>query len=295
MENKKDPMILLIDCMAICHAAKHSVGNIGLTSENMGMGIILGFLNRISYLADKFQTDKFVFCWDPKINFRKKAYPLYKANRIKTDITPEEEAFDFDAIKQFTELRSKTLFELGFVNVFMANGYEADDLIANISQKYIDDDFIIATVDSDLYQLLSPTTRVYNLRTKKIITTASFTKEYDITPDEWIYVKALMGDSSDNIKGIEGIGQTRATQYVKNTMKPTSKFYPMLKSTESKEIINTNLGLIRLPYPGTPLPRLREYETLYSKDFHDVFTKYDFKSLLRSDTFPQWIRRFNLQ
>ena len=288
-------MWIVVDSMAVCHAAKHSIGNIGLKNDNMEVGVILGFLNRMSFLADKFQTNQFIFAWDSKNNHRYKLYPEYKAHRHSNDKTPEEIAFEEDCTNQFEEIRCKVLFEMGFRNVFLSYGYEADDLIANIVKSYVDDIFIIATVDSDLYQLLSGNTKVYNLRSKRILSDVTFEKEYLVTPEQWVDVKAMAGDSSDNINGIKGIAQARATRYINNELSPTSKAYRSLKSEESKKIIDRNRKLIKLPFEGTPLPILSKDEVLYERSFREVFEKYQFRSLLRSDVISQWIRRFDLQ
>ena len=280
---------LIIDCNNIAYSSFHTFGE--LSFEEKKTGVIFGFLQRVLFLAKKFETNKFIFTWDTKKNYRKIIYPEYKQNRRK-DLT-EQEKIDYAlAFKQFDELRLKVLPGLGFGNIFWQNGYEADDLIAYIvleKRKEYKGPFYIVSTDKDLYQLLN-VCDIYNQRTKKIITKKTFTKLYDISPSIWFEVKSMMGDSGDNIIGIEGVGEKKAIQYVKGTL-PKGKILSRIE--ESKDLIKRNVKLIDIPYRGVKPIRINFKEDSFGKEkFIDVFMDFGFESFLKKKELDSWVKTF---
>ena len=278
---------LIIDCNNLCYSSFFTFGE--LSHEEKKTGVIFGFLQRILFLANKFETNKFIFCWDSKKNYRKLIYPEYKANRRK-DLTEQEEIDYALAFKQFDILREKVLPGLGFGNVFQQNGYEADDLIADIVKRG-EGSFGVVSTDKDLYQLLYHCF-IYNQRTKKVITHKDFQELYRIPCTLWSETKALMGDSGDNISGIVGVGEKKAVQFVTNTL-PKGKILERIKSKESEAIILRNLRLVYLPYHG-----IKKIKMIMGKDefdkskFIDVFVDYGFESFLKKDTLDKWVNLF---
>ena len=278
---------LIIDCNNLCYSSFYTFWK--LSYEEKKTGVVFGFLQRILFLADKFDTNQFVFCWDSRKSFRKLIYPEYKANRRK-DLTEQEEIDYALAFKQFDALREKVLPGLGFSNIFQQNGYEADDLIAEVV-LHTDGEFIVVSTDKDLYQLLHKC-NIYNQRVKKIFTHEDFQELYNIHCSDWVRIKSLMGDSGDNIPGILGVGIVKATQHIKNELSE-GKIKDRILSEESIELTLRNLKLVELPYPGIKKIKMTRKEDEFDKfKFIDTFVDYGFESFLRKDTLNKWVDLF---
>ncbi len=135
-------------------------------------------------------------------NFRHDIFPLYKANR---DATPEE------LIKQFEPIQ-RLVKNLG-ITLEISDGCEADDCIASLTQRHADTcPIVIVGTDKDLRQCLGPNIWLWDPAGKqeKLISLENFTYETGLQPHQWPDVQALIGDSSDNIPGIPGIGPKTA-------------------------------------------------------------------------------------
>ena len=147
----------------------------------------------------------FLFATDGKgKNFRHDIYPAYKANR---------EAMPDDLAAQMEPIR-KMVSALGLA-IETSHGFEADDCIASLAHKYCHEmPVIIISGDKDLKQCLGPNVFMWDPATheEKIITWQDFELENGINPDQWPDVQALIGDSSDNIPGVPGIGPKTAKQ-----------------------------------------------------------------------------------
>lgn len=281
-------MILILDANNICHIAKHSTKDLSYKGENVG--IIFGFLKQMFYLSDKFKTDKFIFAWDSRKSFRKQIYPEYKANRIK-ERTEEEIEFDKQAFKQFSIIRKEVLSSIGFKNNFIFTGYEADDIIGSIIRDNPIVKTVIVSSDSDLFQLLSPFVKIY--RNKQTYSHFDFLQEWRIGSYRWIDVKAMAGCISDNIKGIEGIGEKTACKYLTRELNRKSKAFSSI--IKSKDIIEKNKELVSLPFNGTPEVDINWNEKLLFSGFINVCKKYGFKYFMRRENLFKWKELFNME
>ncbi|WP_458412752.1 5'-3' exonuclease [Schinkia sp. CFF1] len=159
------------------------------------------FLNLLKQL----QPTHVAVCFDKgRETFRKSLYPDYKGHRDEKD---EE------LIKQFDVTRE--LFRKMNVSQFESDDYEADDLIGTLSKRWSNEKntpCYIVSNDHDLYQLLG--THVAQIVQKKgntnLYRLVDFKNQYDVEPEQWIDVKALLGDTSDNIPGVKGVGEKAA-------------------------------------------------------------------------------------
>lgn len=278
---------LLIDCHAICHAAKHTLGD--LSFEEQKVGIIFGFMKRLLSLSKEFDTNRFLFCWDSKKSYRRGIYPSYK-NR--NPLTSEEQEFEKFAFKQFIELRSYTLPKFGFRNNFIQTGLEADDIIATIIKNY-EGEFVIASGDSDFFQLLSDNVSMYLPRKNKLFTKEHFTKEYDIEPIEWVKVKQIGGCRSDKVKGIKGVAEKTAIKYLKDLMNKKTKTYQNI--VNGQEIIERNEALVKLPFEGTKVPKIVKNERFYFNNFMSLINKYGFRSFKQNRQLNEWQTQFKME
>ncbi|HJA77223.1 MAG TPA: DNA polymerase I [Candidatus Desulfovibrio gallistercoris] len=147
----------------------------------------------------------FAFVQDGKgPNFRHEIFPLYKANR---DATPEDLVRQLDPIHRMVRA-------LG-LRLEVSQGCEADDCIASLAARFAGEHpVIIVSGDKDLKQCLGPNVYMWDPASKeeKLVSEADFTAESGVTPGQWPDVQALIGDTSDNIPGVPGIGPKTARQ-----------------------------------------------------------------------------------
>jgi len=284
-------MKILIDANNIAHIAFHSMK--GLSYKGKRTGVIFGFLNEMFKIAKKFKSNDLIFCWDTsrKNNLRKKIYPEYKANRDK-DLTEQEKKEKKIGYKQFGILKNDVIPKLGF-NSFVKKGYEADDLIAYIVRStLVNDPILIVSTDQDLFQLLAFfNVKIYNTRKKKLIDKVKFEKQFNIIPEKWALVKTLAGCSSDNIKGIKGVGEKTAIKYLNNDMKK-GKIFEKIESNYKKMVLQ-NFNLVCLPYINKDFKLELKKTELSRKAFIEVFDKYGFRTFEKE--FKQWEEVFNLK
>ena len=202
--------LLIIDSNSIMNRAYYANPKF-ITSKGQDTGAIFGFLNMFYKIKEDLEPDYIVAAFDmPGKTFRHEKYEDYKAGRKKM---PDELASQFPIMKDV--LKSYA------VDILQLKGYEADDIIGTLSKKAEahGDEVYIVSGDRDMFQLASKKTKV--VFTKKGVSEVdiydkdSFMEEYGVTPNEYIDVKALMGDASDNIKGVPGIGKVTAFKLIK--------------------------------------------------------------------------------
>jgi DNA polymerase-1 len=256
-----------------------------LSWNDKKVGVIFGFLNQILSLAKIFDTNKFIFAWDSRKSLRAALFPDYKKQR-RYEKTSEEKELDAISYIQFDIIRQELLSELGFVNNYMVEGYEADDLIASITFTNPNKEFFIISTDEDLYQLLSDNVRMYSIRKKQFYTNRNLWKEYGITPDEWSEVKSIAGCNTDGVPGVMGVGEKTACLYINRHLNVTHKSYHNIK--KSRELIVRNRKLVTLPFEGTPEIVLSAKNNLSLTAFQDICNRYGFQSFLEQEKYKQW-------
>lgn len=200
--------LLAIDGNSIVNRAFYGIRGLA-TKDGLYTNGIYGFLNTLLRLIDLEKPDGVAVAFDLRSpTFRHKMYTEYKAGRHKM---PDELAAQLPILKEL-------LTALGFT-VLSCEGYEADDILgtlAKMAEDHPEDTSVIATGDRDSLQLVSDQTAVLLTVTKmggpeiKRYTPEVLIAEKGVTPKGMIEVKALMGDSSDNIPGVAGIGEKSA-------------------------------------------------------------------------------------
>lgn len=275
---------LVLDCNALCHKVKHSLGE--LTHETEQVGVIFGFFIQLLKLAKTYESNDFVFTWDSSKSHRAKIYPPYKEKRrtTKAEKTFEDQERDRLAYEQFEKLYTQILPSLGFRNNFKVEGYEGDDLIASVVNNNTGK-FIIVSGDEDMYQCLSENVSIVN--GKGMFTANDFVNVFGIEPKDWVRVKAMAGCTSDEIAGIKGIGETKAIQFLKGQISPHLKSYLAIQCQEGKEITKRNLELVSLPFKGCPEIHLAK-NNLDFDAFMRMCTELNFQSFLKKDELAKW-------
>ena len=206
--------LMVLDGNSIVNRAYYGVGKARLLTTRQGLhtNAIYGFVTMLQKLLDQEKPDAVCAAFDRREpTFRHKADAAYKANRKGM---PEELAEQMLPLKQVLDAMSVPCYEL--------SGYEADDLIGTISRKCeaVGWDCVIATGDRDSLQLITAHTHVRLLTGSKgpdsdrCMTESAFRAEYGFDPIHMIDLKALAGDSSDNIPGVPGIGEKTAAKII---------------------------------------------------------------------------------
>lgn len=295
-------MKILADANSLCHKAKHTLGE--LTHETARVGIIFGFLCQIQTLVKEYRTNDICFAWDSQSSLREKLFPDYKIKRRtqKSEKTEEEKEQDKLDYAQFDLLHESVLPTLGVVNNYKFDGFEGDDILAAAVFDNPHDDFVIATGDEDMYQLLCPGVSIrkskQNGKGKKtyyLYTDELFKQEFGIDPAQWVEVKALAGCTSDEVPGIPNIGEDSAAKYIRGDMAPHLKRFQAIRSAEGKAIRERNIPLVQLPFEGCPEVILKKQGPMSYDGFIKICQTYDFQYFLKKDNLNQWKELLNLK
>ena len=203
--------LLAIDGNSIINRAFYGV-RLLTTKDGRYTNAVYGFINILNKLLESEKPDGVAVAFDLKApTFRHKKYDAYKAGRKGM---PAELAEQMPVMKEWLKLAGYTCIE--------CEGYEADDILGTLARLCEEngDECVIATGDRDSLQLISDKTRVLLTATKmgrpEIINydKAALKEKYGLTPPEMIELKSLMGDSSDNIPGVAGVGEKTATDLI---------------------------------------------------------------------------------
>lgn len=299
---------LVLDCGNICHITRYAFGS-DLTWQEEQTGILFGFFSMMLRLAKRFETNRFMFAWDSRKSFRRLDYPPYKANRRSAEpLTEGQRESEARIYAQFDKLRKELLPALGFKNVFHFTGWEADDIVAVLVEDrhrrgHPPEDLVVVSTDKDLYQLLDYCVifRPLKGKSKELITRDSFQREYGITPDLWLTVKAWAGDSGDNVSGVEGVGIKTAIKHIAGNLPESGKIRERINDPANRAIYERNMRLLRVPYPGIP-DRHVEIKVDVGEDspisldvFIDMCERYGFSSFLKTEALEEWKTRFNMR
>ncbi len=203
--------LLVIDGNSIINRAFYGI-KLLTTKDGQFTNGIYGFMNILLKLRQECEPDAVVVAFDLKApTFRHKMYDQYKAGRKGM---PDELRSQMPVLKELLGYLGYTVVE--------KEGYEADDILGTLSKQCVGEDkCFLATGDRDSLQLISDNTTVLLAATKmgKAVTTAYdkalLMEEYGVSPEGMIEIKALMGDSSDNIPGVAGIGKKTAGDLIK--------------------------------------------------------------------------------
>lgn len=225
--------LLAIDGNSIINRAFYGIKML-TTKDGQYTNAVYGFINILNKLCEREQPDGIAIAFDLKApTFRHKKYPEYKAGRKGM---PEELRSQMPILKEWLTLSGHTCIE--------CEGYEADDILGTLAHicEQSGDECVISTGDRDSLQLVSDKTRVLLAATKmghpEIVNydeNALF-ERYGLTPQEMLELKALMGDSSDNIPGVAGVGEKTATDLI-------TRFHTIDYIYENLEILDIKDGV----------------------------------------------------
>lgn len=198
-------MLTLIDGNSLLFRAYYGVHSRLTRRDGTPIGAVYGFFNMIlPVLAAAKPNDSFVCVFDAsRISFRQDIYPEYKSNRAETPA---------DLLSQGVMIRTG-LADMG-VPVLCIPGVEADDVIATLAQQNTHDQTRIITSDKDLMQLVNDRVFLYDGMKSHDVREPEVLEKFGVRPDQVVDVQSLMGDSTDNVPGVRGIGPKKASELI---------------------------------------------------------------------------------
>ena len=228
--------LLVIDGNSILNRAFYGI-KLLTTKDGRFTNGIYGFMNIFHRLIEDYEPDRVAVAFDVKApTFRHEMYKEYKAGR---KAMPEELREQMPVLKDLLSLMGYKIVEKA--------GWEADDILGTLSvQMTGSDKCFIATGDRDSLQLVSDTTTVLLTSTKMGRTqtvpydTDKIKEEYGVTPRQMIEIKALQGDSSDNIPGVAGVGPKTAGELIQK-YESIEKLFATLESADIKPKLKEKL------------------------------------------------------
>ncbi|MBQ8429128.1 MAG: DNA polymerase I [Clostridia bacterium] len=260
------------------------------TKDGLPTNGVFGFIKLVlKIISDKTPTH-FAVAFDLRApTFRHKMYADYKAGRKPM---PEDLSVQVPVLKEVLRLMN--------IRICEKEGYEADDIIGTLAKKY-DIQTYVYTGDRDSYQLVDENTNVCYTR-KGVsdileLTAANFKDEIGLTPAQIIELKALMGDKSDNIPGVPGVGEVSATSLL-NKYGDVDGIYAHIdeitgamhrKLSENKESAYFSKTLATIDTNAPIDVELSEcvLRMPFAKEVKDKFAELEFKSLLTKDIYAE--------
>jgi len=207
MDASERPRLVILDAMSLIHRAYHAVPRHFATSSGEPTNAVFGFMNILLRVVEELSPDHAAAAFDlPGPTFRDEMYEPYKAHR---------EAPDDMLVAQFGRIRE--LLEVLAIPIYDLEPYEADDVLGTLARQAEADGFDVwlITGDRDALQLVTPQVRVLstNPRTGQplIYDEAAIADRWGIRPSQVVDFKGLVGDSSDNIPGVKGVGEKTAS------------------------------------------------------------------------------------
>ena len=277
--------LLILDSNSLLNRAFYAIPEL-TTTDGIHTNAVYGFANMLFKMREELKPDYVVAAFDRKgPTFRHKEYKDYKAGRKKM---PEELAEQFPLTKDLLNLLSITIYEM--------DGYEADDIIGSLA-KYAEKNGIevyIVTGDRDALQLASDNINV--VITKKGVTETAvynyktFMDEFGVTPTQFIDVKGLMGDKSDNIPGVPGVGEKTAYKLIQTygSIEEVLNNIDNISGKKLKENLDNNRELAifskKLATIITEAPMEFDLDEIKSQDNYnyDELKKFFFKLQMKS-------------
>lgn len=287
--------LLIIDGNSMLNRGFYGVSGTNLlrTKEGIYTNAIFGFLGIVQKVLKDENPQYICVAFDMKHpTFRHEMYSEYKANRKKM---PEELSMQLPYMKQILEAMN--------IHVIEKQGYEADDIIGTIAKQMKNEmQVCILTGDRDSFQLVEQNIHILLPHTVKgqttteHITEQSIMEKYGLLPEQMIEVKALMGDSSDNIPGVPGIGEKTALtlvkkyssldniyQYIENETNQTDikgKLLENIVNNKELALLSKRLGTIMLnvpiEYTNNDIQR-KEYKY---NELYEILKKLELKSYI---------------
>lgn len=278
--------IYLIDGTSICYRAFFAIRL--SNSSGFPTGAIYGFYQTLKKILAKYKPEHIGICFDvSKKTFRHEKFKEYKIQRPPMP----------DPLKQQIPVIKKLINFTG-IKLIEKEGFEADDVIATLSKKALEDKFsvVIISSDKDMYQLLeSEKIKVYDASTEDLLSEEDFKERFGFNAHSIVDYLSLAGDSVDNVPGAKGIGKVGASKLISqfetienifdNLDKIPEKTKNILLSEKeniflSKELVTLHMCEINMNWPDL---KIKEQN---NEQIYKLFRELEFKSLLKDIPAP---------
>ena len=278
--------LLLIDGNSMLFRAYYATvyGRMMKTSNGVPTNAVYGFITMINKALSMVEPDAVLVAWDAgKSTFRHETYTEYKGTRKELD---QELIVQFPIAREFLDAYGMKRYE--------CEGIEADDIIGSMAKKYPDVEIHILSSDRDLLQLIDPTTDVYLMKKgiteMEVMDEAKLKESMGIVPSQIIDLKALMGDTADNIPGVKGIGEKTALKLLSeyetvdnvyaHIDEIKGKLKEKLETDKEKAFLSKYLATIKVD-AEIPLPFADMMLKEPGEALHEFFVKYEMKSFVK--------------
>lgn len=281
--------LMLIDGHSILNRAFYGVPDLS-NSEGVPTNALYGFLNIMFRFIDEENPDYIMVAFDMDApTFRHKAYSAYKGTRNPMP----------DALRKQVPLMKELLTAMN-ITIVQKEGFEADDILGTLAKSSAKRGMEVSVIsgDRDLLQLAAPSVKIRIPKTKKGITEVEdyYPEDvkalYGVTPSEFIDMKALMGDSSDNIPGAPGVGPKTASAIIMQYHHLENVFENLdaLKPPKAKKSISENIEQIKLSRFLSEIKTdvALDYDMgksrakdFFNEESYKLFKRYGFKSMLK--------------
>jgi len=276
----------LIDGTSYFFRAFHGIGGLSRSSDGMPTGALYGFVNSLRQIERDFRPDAIIVAFDcGEPTFRHEMDRNYKSNRVAP---PDDLLVQIPYVKRILEAQGIAMVE--------KPGYEADDIIGTFADQLTSKGWnvVIASGDKDLLQLVSDRVSVLrqHLNKSKMYGEKEVRERYQVSPDRLVEVFGLMGDTSDNIPGVPGIGEKTAIDlivrfgtleglYSNIDQVKGPKRRDSLRQYRDQAFLSRDLATIRRDVPteienGLPGPRRPAKDRLL-----ELYRELEFRSLAR--------------
>ena len=279
--------LLILDGNSLLYRAFYAMPAL-TNSEGIYTNAVYGFTNMLFKMIEDIEPDYIVTAFDRAApTFRHVEYDEYKAGRKKM---PDELGMQFPIVKDLLQKMA--------INIFEIDGYEADDLIGTLSvfAEKNNIEVYIVTGDKDALQLATDNVKIVinkkGMTEKEVYDKNRMIEEFGVTPKQFIDVKGLMGDKSDNIPGVPGVGEKTAFKLIKEygsienllqNLENVSgkKLKENLIENSEQAIFSKKLATIITDVPvDMDLESIKSKKEYDNKGLKELFHKLQFKSLL---------------
>ncbi len=288
MTTHKRPILVLVDGSAVFHRGFHAIPHLS-NSSGEPTNAIYGFVTILLKVMSDLQPTYMIVAWDKSSKtFRKDLYADYKATRTAM---PPELRTQIEPTKELVETLKLPLIEV--------DNYEADDIIGTLArkaEKLGDIDIVIATGDRDQLQLVDERTVVDLFNPRGLEPTrydlAKMKEKYGLTPQQFVDYKAIVGDASDNIPGVKGVGDKGAQKLLaeygtldeiyRHVDEVPGKTGEYLRASHDIAFLSRTLSEIVCDMPlelDLDAARIGQYN---QEEVHKLFARFEFRTTLLS-------------
>ena len=283
METKKH--ILLIDGENILHQSFHKFEKLKST-DGKPSGAIFGFFKSLHMYITRFEAEEIYISFDNGHSpVRDKLLPEYKGHRKNISI-------DYESLQKQKAIIMKMLGMLRIKYIFdkkKSTKYEGDDFLAYLAiKKFPKKNILLISSDKDFNQLISKKLKIYNPRKDEFIRESNCKDLFGYSPNETVDYLSMVGDSSDDIKGIPGIGPVKARKILDEygTLENYLNHHHQTSHCEiyekNKMLIDLRLFLEEVPLEVLPIKKYKNPQIKYEK-FKEFCIEYSLASFLTNE------------